>query len=237
MPSREACSFATPDRVYNAADVTQKPSCVLTGLDSYLKLTQLTARRKHVKFSIPTDIRPIILSGPQGDGKNNFIQNLKDNHPTIFALPVVHTTRKPQPGETEGDEYSFISVPEFMEMLNGDKFVEHTLYKGHFYATSRAAVANEMLQGRVPILNFSKEGYQTIDEPWDYFGRHVFIKPRGLDLLEKALRQGNAMHEAEKEMWQEIKSTYGDRFYVKKIANDYVGRAQKELESFVFTSN
>ncbi|KAL6874754.1 P-loop containing nucleoside triphosphate hydrolase protein [Trichoderma novae-zelandiae] len=65
----------------------------------------------------PTDVRPIIISGPSGVGKGRLVQMLNDAHPVIFTRTVSHTTRQPRASKTEGSMYFYVSEPEFESHL------------------------------------------------------------------------------------------------------------------------
>jgi guanylate kinase len=80
--------------------------------------------------------RLIVVSGPSGSGKRtilNFIlERLKLKH------AVTYTTRRPRPGEVDGEDYNFVTQAEFDQMLaNGELIEAEQVYGDFFYGSPR----------------------------------------------------------------------------------------------------
>lgn len=73
---------------------------------------------------VPSDRRPLIISGPSGVGKGTLNELLFDRHPDVFTLSVSHTTRSPRPGEADGVQYHFVTKDAFRDLVSKDGFVE-----------------------------------------------------------------------------------------------------------------
>ena len=58
--------------------------------------------------------RLFMITAPSGAGKSSLVKALLE-HDSSIELSISHTTREPRPGEVNGHEYHFISVPEFEE--------------------------------------------------------------------------------------------------------------------------
>ncbi|KAI3296487.1 hypothetical protein DTO002I6_3251 [Penicillium roqueforti] len=131
--------------------------------------------------SSPQDRRPLIISGPSGAGKGTLIQKLIDTHPHTFELTVSHTTRQPRPGEKDGISYHFVSVETYNTLKHNGDLIEDAMYTGAFYGTSKAALAEILDKGLIPILDIEMTGVQQVKTS-GFDARYVFVKPRDLDL-------------------------------------------------------
>lgn len=189
-----------------------------------------------------SDLRPIIISGPSGVGKGTLMQMLIDSNPGQFSATVSHTTRKPRPGEKEGVAYHFVSPAVFSEMIARGRFIEHTLFSGNYYGTSKDTVACQKLQGSTALLDIDVEGFKTIVESGSLDTRCVFIKPPSLKTLEDRLRGRET--ETEESIQKRLARAKDELQYAETsgvydivITNDDLGKAYEELEAFAFGSH
>lgn len=93
----------------------------------------------------------VVVSGPSGVGKDTAVRELLSMDPS-FSLAVSHTTRKPREGEIDGEDYHFVDELEFEEMVIGGAFLEHAVYNGFRYGTSRIAVHDGLAKGNVVLV-------------------------------------------------------------------------------------
>lgn len=107
--------------------------------------------------TLPTDTRPVIISGPSGVGKGTLYKLLLDRNPSIFATSISHTTRDPRPGEKRDVHYYYISMSEFESMIEEGAFVEHAKFGGNRYGTSKRTIADLTASGKVVILDIEME--------------------------------------------------------------------------------
>jgi hypothetical protein len=106
---------------------------------------------------VPTDLRPIVISGPSGVGKGTLYKLLLERHPSIFATSVSHTTRDPRPGERRGIDYYYITMEEFEKMIEEKAFVEHAKFGGNRYGTSKRTIGELTASGRLVVLDIEME--------------------------------------------------------------------------------
>ncbi|KAJ4397658.1 guanylate kinase [Gnomoniopsis smithogilvyi] len=135
--------------------------------------------------AILQDRRPVIVSGPSGVGKGTLIQRLFEAYPNVFAITVSHKTRPPRPGEAEGVDY-YVSPEEFNSLISEDTMVEHAMFSGHHYGTSKQTVADQERKGRVVVLDIEMHGVQQIKANRILEARCVFVKPPSLKESEGA---------------------------------------------------
>ena len=81
----------------------------------------------------------LVLSSPSGAGKTTLARGLLARDKNI-AMSVSVTTRKPRPGETDGQDYHFVDTQSFGEMRNRDDLLEHAKVFDNYYGTPRAPV-------------------------------------------------------------------------------------------------
>jgi hypothetical protein len=112
---------------------------------------------EHTSLPVPTDLRPIVISGPSGVGKGTLYKLLLERHPSIFATSVSHTTRDPRPGEKRGVDYYYITMAEFEKMIEEKAFVEHAKFGGNRYGTSKRTIGELTASGRVVVLDIEME--------------------------------------------------------------------------------
>ncbi|CAM3029827.1 guanylate kinase [Paracoccus aminovorans] len=129
----------------------------------------------------------VILSSPSGAGKSTLARRLMDWDPEL-RFSVSATTRRPRPGEIEGQHYYFRSPEQFRAMVQGGEMLEHAEVFGNFYGTPRAPVEAAMLAGRDTLFDVDWQGGQQIRA--SSLGKHVvsiFVLPPSLVELERRL--------------------------------------------------
>ena len=106
---------------------------------------------------LPTDRRPVVISGPSGVGKGTLYKMLLERHPNTFATSISHTTREPRPGEVRDHDYYYVSMTEFEELIEQGGFLEHAKFGGNRYGTSKKMIEDFLGKGRVVILDIEME--------------------------------------------------------------------------------
>lgn len=130
----------------------------------------------------------IILSSPSGAGKSTLARRLMDWDPTL-RFSVSATTRKPRPGEVDGEHYYFKSREEFEQMVDADQMLEHAEVFGNFYGSPRGPVESAMQDGRDTLFDIDWQGGQQIRR--SALAKDVvsiFILPPSISALESRLR-------------------------------------------------
>lgn len=87
----------------------------------------------------------IILAGRGASGKDHLRAMIQSRG---FKYSVSHTTRPPRIGEVNGKDYHFISLEDAEKMSASGDFIEHTLFNGWIYGTSK----DEFLRSELFIL-------------------------------------------------------------------------------------
>merc|ERR1712198_27530 len=130
---------------------------------------------------------PLVLCGPSGAGKSTLLKKMLEKYRQNFGFSVSHTTRKPRDGEEDGKAYHFVTK-EIMEAAVGrGEFIEHAVFAGNMYGTSKAAVESVRSKGLICILDIDVQGVISIKKT-DLKPNYVFVKPPSLDELEARLK-------------------------------------------------
>ena len=129
----------------------------------------------------------VILSSPSGAGKSTLARRLMAWDPSL-RFSVSATTRKPRPGEIEGEHYYFRSPDEFRDMVGKGEMLEHAEVFGNLYGSPKGPVQQAMAEGRDTLFDIDWQGGQQIRA--SSLAPHVvsiFILPPSLTELERRL--------------------------------------------------
>lgn len=202
------------------------------------------------KFAVmsptPPTTNPIIISGPSGVGKGTLYSRLLANHPDLFTTSISHTTRAPRPEEKRDVDYYFVPMEEFEAMIAKGDFVEHAMFGGNRYGTSRKMIEEKRGEGKIVVLDIEMEGVKQIHSLNPPFpARYIFISPpstadmTAYEVLEKRLRgRGTEKEESiQKRLAQaklELEYSKTEGVHDKIIVNDDLEVAYRELEEYIF---
>jgi guanylate kinase len=132
-----------------------------------------------------------VISAPSGAGKSTICEGLRQT--PDFEFSVSCTTRKPRPGEVDGEDYWFISPDEFERRAANGEFLEHAQVHGNRYGTLKAKVLELVAHGMDVLLDIDVEGARQVREQADEAMQRmlvdVFIMPPSPDELERRLRK------------------------------------------------
>ena len=123
----------------------------------------------------------IVISGPSGVGKDTVLRRLFQISPDL-KYSVSYTTRPPRPGEVDGQSYSFVSEPEFLQLIEQREFLEWAKVYDHYYGTSRNRVDQAINRGEDIILKIDVKGASFVRRRKPD-GLFIFITPPSTDEL------------------------------------------------------
>jgi len=176
----------------------------------------------------------IVLSSPSGAGKTTLTRKLlADNDDMIMSISA--TTRKPRPGEQDGQDYLFVTKDTFAAMIDDHEFLEHAKVFDHHYGTPRAPVEQALEDGRDVIFDIDWQGAQQLTQAAGDDLVRVFILPPNMRELEQRLRTraqdsddviAKRMSKSENEI-----SHWAEYDYV--IVNENVDAAMTELSTII----
>lgn len=171
----------------------------------------------------------VVVSAPSGAGKTTLCNAVR-HHFNDLTYSISYTTRAPRPGEQDGIDYYFISVPEFKQGIAQDRWAEWAEVHGNLYGTSAQWIQDALDADQTILMDIDIQGARQIVERFPH-AVTVFIRPPSIEELERrmrsratedeasiALRLSNAREEmAHQEMYRHI------------LVNDDLNRATQEF--------
>lgn len=182
-------------------------------------------------------LRPVVLSGPSGCGKSTIIKKLMAEYPNKFGFSVSHTTRKPRPGEVDGKDYNYTDLETITRQIENNEFIEHAVFSGNTYGTSKKAVQDVLDAGRVCIMDIDSQGVKNV-KAVKLECVLIFVKPPSLEELEKRLR--GRCTETEDSIQQRLATSKTEFEYAAQpgsydytIVNDVLEEAYVQLKDII----
>ncbi|MFC7050623.1 guanylate kinase [Emcibacter nanhaiensis] len=176
----------------------------------------------------------LVLSSPSGAGKSTLSRLLLEKDDQI-TMSISTTTREPRPGEADGVDYNFVTIPEFEDLVAQDGFLEHARVFDNYYGTPAAPVEKALQQGRDILFDIDWQGTQQLAQKAKGDLVRVFILPPSKDELERRLRAraqdtdevvAKRMSKANQEI-----SHWAEYDYI--IVNEDLDQAEEELFSIL----
>ena len=124
---------------------------------------------------------PIILSSPSGGGKTTIARELLARRSDI-GYSVSCTTRLPRSGETDGQDYYFLSREEFGAARDRGDFAEWAEVHGRMYGTLRREVDRVLGSGRHVLMDIDVQGAVQFHRAFPQ-SVLVFVLPPSADVL------------------------------------------------------
>lgn len=159
----------------------------------------------------------IVISGPSGVGKGTVRKALFELPEQNLCYSISMTTRKPRPGEVDGEDYYFVTREEFDKRINNDQFLEHAEFVGNKYGTPLDKVEEQLELGKEVVLEIEVEGATQVREKCKD-AVFIFIAPPGKEALyNRLLNRGT---ESEEIIQERIKKA--DREFQVAHMYDYI---------------
>jgi guanylate kinase len=127
-----------------------------------------------------------VISGPSGVGKGTITKALFEKISNAF-LSVSVTTRMPRNGEIQGDNYFFVNIHEFEQMVNDGEFLEWARVYQNCYGTPKKFVMENLARKRDIILEIDIQGALQVKSNMPQ-GVFIFIAPPSVGELAKRIK-------------------------------------------------
>jgi len=105
--------------------------------------------------------RLVVISAPSGAGKTTLVRALLARDPSL-RFSVSYTTRAQRPLERDGEDYFFVDVTAFREMIRAGEFLEHAKVFGNYYGTGRRHVQGLIEAGVTVLLEIDWQGARQV---------------------------------------------------------------------------
>lgn len=112
-------------------------------------------------YDLPAPALLVVISGPSGVGKDSVLNRMKELG-LPFHFVVTMNTRPKRPNEIEGLDYHFVSVSQFVTLIERDELLEHAVVYGDYKGIPRQQVKDAMTSGQDVILRIDVQGAATI---------------------------------------------------------------------------
>ena len=129
---------------------------------------------------------PLILSSPSGGGKTTIAKELLRRRADM-GYSVSCTTRLARPGESDGQDYYFISPEQFEAARAGGEFAESAEVHGNMYGTLRREVDRVLQSGRHVVMDIDVQGARQFVQAYPE-AVTVFLIPPDAEVLLARLR-------------------------------------------------
>jgi guanylate kinase len=175
----------------------------------------------------------VVLSGPSGVGKDTVIEAWRAVNPLVVRV-VTATTRRPRPGETDGEDYHFMTVEEFNREVDSGAFLEHKCVHGNWYGTPGEDVDRLVAEGKTVVLKIDVQGAAEVKRLRPEAVR-VFLMAPSLNVLRDRLaaRGTDSPEEIERRLRNAMQEIEASRDYDHHVVNDDLDRAVQQLERIV----
>ncbi len=131
------------------------------------------------------EVRMILIAAPSGAGKNSFMGRALRDFPVLKDI-VTYTTRNQRAGEVSGQDYHFISKPDFEDKISQGFFAEWSPVHDSLYGTSRQSLEDAWADKRVAIMDIDVQGVEKFMKIYPD-AISIFILPPSIDELKKRI--------------------------------------------------
>ncbi len=129
----------------------------------------------------------VIISAPSGAGKTTIVKHLLDSGLNL-AFSVSATTRPLRGNETDGEDYFFLTVPEFKKRIENNEFVEwEEVYKDQYYGTLKSELERIRAKGQFVLFDVDVKGGITLKKKFGTNSIALFIMTPSVEELENRL--------------------------------------------------
>lgn len=168
------------------------------------------------------------MVGPSGSGKTSIGEVLSQNG--VQRLTTT-TTRKPRAGEVNGVDYYF---REFSE-LDGDDFVEQTIYNYNRYGLTKEEVSNQLKQHDIVHVSLDQSGAEAVLETFPNEAIIIFVSITEEEMVRRMEKRGDSEAAIKERIrfCRETDELTPPKFADLIIINDHIEKAAKKILTYI----
>lgn len=148
---------------------------------------QVTQSDQAVERALDPSPLVVVISGPSGVGKDEVLRAMMDRQ-RPFHFVVTATTRPRREGEIDGEDYYFVSVAEFAELIERNELLEHAVVYGDYKGIPKQQVRDALASGKDVILRIDVQGAHTVRGIMED-AVFIFMIAETMQELERRLRE------------------------------------------------
>lgn len=186
------------------------------------------------------DFHVVVLSGPSGSGKSTIVNRLINGASVDLMKVVSATTRAPRAGETEGEDYYFLSQDEFDRRREQGDFLEfaEVFGSGYWYGTLRSELERAREAGKWAFLEIDVEGALNVMKEYPQ-AVTIFLTTPSESEFERRLRgRGTESDDVIQRRLETARKEleFSDR-YRYRVVNDDLDQAVREIDEILLSQN
>ena len=137
-------------------------------------------------------------------------------------------------GETDGEDYHFLSAAEFERRVEAGDFLEHVEYAGNRYGTLRSEIDRSLAEGESVVVEIELRGARAIRAMLPD-AITIFIAPPSPEALAERLRRRGTDSPASitKRLDESVAELAARQEFQHVIVNENVETAADELEAVI----
>ena len=177
-----------------------------------------------------------IITAASGTGKTSLVKQLVATTNDL-AVSISHSTRKPRPGEIDGQHYHFVSREIFADMIKKGEFLEHAEVFENYYGTAQSTVEFMLSNGLDVILEIDWQGALQVQKLRPDATTIFILPPDRQSLRQRLSNRGQDSQEViERRLAGSVNemSQYVNFDYV--VINDNFDVALAELKSIIIAN-
>lgn len=180
--------------------------------------------------------RLIIISAPSGAGKTTIVKYLLASGLNL-EFSVSATTRNMRINETDGKDYYFLSVEEFLKKVDDGEFAEwEEVYKDHYYGTLKKEIERIWANGNHVLFDVDVKGGISLKKIFGSGALSIFIKPPSVEELEKRLinRGTDSPEKIRMRVMKAAEEMKSAEKFDHVVINDNLEKAQEEAYKLIY---
>jgi guanylate kinase len=174
-----------------------------------------------------------VISAPSGAGKTSLVRALLQRRKQL-QVSVSHTTRKPRAHELDGQDYHFVTLARFEELVRQRAFLEHARVFDNYYGTGAQQVRERLAAGSDVILEIDWQGAAQVRAAMSDCVS-IFILPPSRDALAQRLRERRT--DSPEVIERRLRDAVADMAHYREfdyvVVNDRFEQAVEELEKIL----